>query len=513
MTLKDVVEKEKYSKFKLESADYDESSDTTTLTFLYPYGDKPAEKEREELQQEVQGFLGEFAKCRIKFRQSYIDNQVLFNKLKDFAEKEFAFLKSFLQEKDLNLIQENDTVRVSIDCDRDMYDLLGTYDFSNRFSTFLNNSYYENIEVLLNPCKEVERQSIQEVISAENELSAILNQEAKLNIVEVDEVVNVVGKLLPSSAKFIKDIKIGMEEVILAGRVKNPIFSQFIPRSQKDRENPEYKVKWTFTLIDASGEIDVVMFPNEKDAELLQQIQEGNEVILSGVVSEFANTTNIKADALSLCEIVNGEVHYIWREPILDYQTIFPKPMVDLQQMSMFSIFDQKPKEYWRDNKSVVVFDLETTGLNFKVCDIIEIGAVKIVDGICVETFSTLINPQYSLPAEIVRITGITDEMLVFAPTLDKVLPDFHKFTQGSVLSAYNIGFDIKFLKKAGKKYRYNFNSEQIDTLELARKKIPSLHNYKLSSVVKALDIPLEEAHRALNDAIATAKVFIKLIE
>ena len=102
--------------------------------------------------------------------------------------------------------------------------------------------------------------------------------------------------------------------------------------------------------------------------------------------------------------------------------------------------------------------------------------------------------------------------MLVFAPTLEDVIADFYKFTKGSVLSAYNIGFDIKFLKNAGLKYRYNFNNEQIDTLELARSKIASLSNYKLSTVVKALNISLVDAHRALNDAIATAKVFIKLI-
>jgi len=285
-----------------------------------------------------------------------------------------------------------------------------------------------------------------------------------------------------------------------------------VPKYQKDKVNPVQKNKFTFLLNDASGEIEIIMFPVDKDVEKLAQIQEGNEVVISGVISEFANKTNIKADAVSICKVLTKQVKYIWREPIKNYMTVQPKPMVDLQQMNLFSILEQKPHEYWTPDKSVVVFDFETTGLNYENCEIIEIGAVKVVNGVCTETFSTLVNPNCKLPPEITGITGITDEMLVFAPTLDKVIGDFHKFTRGSILSAYNIGFDIKFLQKAGLKYRYKFDNEKIDTLELARNKIASLHNYKLSSVVNALDIKLEGAHRAINDAIATAKVFIKLI-
>ena len=91
-------------------------------------------------------------------------------------------------------------------------------------------------------------------------------------------------------------------------------------------------------------------------------------------------------------------------------------------------------------------------------------------------------------------------------------MPDFYRFTYGAVLSAYNIDFDYQFLDISGKKLRLLFNNEQIDTLRLARNKVPSLSNYKLGTVVKALNITLENAHRALADAYATAKVFIKLI-
>ena len=518
MTLNDIVQKEEYSQFKLISADYDESADTTTLTFLYPTDShQPTEQDKEKLKDEVQKFMGDLAKCSVKFRQSYIDNQVLFDSLVDFEAVEFPYLKGFFNKTDTHYTKENNTIKILLNCDKEMKDLLEKNQFCNRFEDFLTSKYYENIEIELNPCKQPIKEDLEENLSPQTELLNILNEEEKINSVEVDEVLNIVGKLITAPAVFIKNIKKKNEEVVIAGKVSNPIFSQFVPKSQKDKVNPVQKNKFTFLLTDASGNIEVIMFPVDKDVEKLKQIQEGNEVVVSGFLSEFANKTNLKADALSLCKVLTKEVKYIWREPIKDYLTIQPKPMVDLQQMDLFSMFEQKNfvqknSDYWTPDKSVVVFDFETTGLNAENCEIIEIGAVKVTNGVCVETFSTLVHPNCKLPSEITGITGITDEMLVFAPTLDKVLPDFHKFTQGCVLSAYNIGFDIKFLLKAGLKYRYKFDNPQIDTLELARNKVASLHNYKLSSVVKALGVSLEEAHRALNDAVATAKVFIKLI-
>ena len=235
-------------------------------------------------------------------------------------------------------------------------------------------------------------------------------------------------------------------------------------------------------------------------------------MLVNGFVNVFGNRKSLRINAVSKCNILTLERQFIWRKEKPNYLCVKPQPMHDLVQMDLFSKQKNENSNFWNENHSVVVFDFETTGLNADNCQIIEIGAVKVVNGVCVETFSTLVNPNCAIPEEIEKITGISTDMIAFAPTIDLVLPDFYKFTKDSVLSAYNIGFDIKFLQNAGKKLRYNFNNKQIDTLELARNKIPSLHNYKLSTVVKALDIVLEDAHRALNDAVATAKVFIKLI-
>ena len=93
------------------------------------------------------------------------------------------------------------------------------------------------------------------------------------------------------------------------------------------------------------------------------------------------------------------------------------------------------------------------------------------------------------------------------------VLQDFYKFTRNSVIVAYNIAFDYKFLYLAGNAQGYNFDNKQIDAMVLAKQKLKGLKNYKLKTVVTHLGVSLENAHRAVHDAIATAEAFVKLVD
>ena len=108
---------------------------------------------------------------------------------------------------------------------------------------------------------------------------------------------------------------------------------------------------------------------------------------------------------------------------------------------------------------------------------------------------------------EVQLLTHITDEMVKDAPSIENVIADFYDWTRGCVLSGYNvIGFDMKFIKKAGQKY-----NDIIDTLIVARTSKLRCSNYKLGTVVSALGLTLEGAHRAYNDAHATAQVLLAL--
>ena len=167
-------------------------------------------------------------------------------------------------------------------------------------------------------------------------------------------------------------------------------------------------------------------------------------------------------------------------------------------------------------NGKFVVFDLETTGLNNspvggKMDTITEIGAVKIINGEISEKFSTLVNPERKLEEEIVKITGITDEMVKDAPKLGEVIPDFFKFCEGCDLVGHNVQFDYKFIHYYGAKDDYMFEQRTYDTLSLAQGLL-FLPNYKLNTIADHYGIQFNH-HRAFDDAFTTAKIFIELIK
>lgn len=160
-----------------------------------------------------------------------------------------------------------------------------------------------------------------------------------------------------------------------------------------------------------------------------------------------------------------------------------------------------------------VVFDLETTGLSQRSDKIIEIGAVKLVDGKVMDRFSAFIDPEEALSHEIITLTGITDAHLKGQPTIDAVLPEFLEFAKGSVLVAHNADFDISFVSRDAKNLGYEWNFPSFDTLALAQLLFPDQRSHRLDRLTKQLGIPLSNHHRALDDAEATAKLFVKLLK
>ncbi len=160
-----------------------------------------------------------------------------------------------------------------------------------------------------------------------------------------------------------------------------------------------------------------------------------------------------------------------------------------------------------------VVFDLETTGLSAVHNQIIEIGAVKVEQGKIRERFSTFVNPKVPIPFEIEQLTGISDEMVLKAPVIEDILPDFLKFCEGCVLIAHNASFDAGFIEENCKRQGIVTDFTVGDTVSMARILLPTLSKFKLDHVAKALQIPLENHHRAVDDAACTAEIFLKFIE
>lgn len=160
-----------------------------------------------------------------------------------------------------------------------------------------------------------------------------------------------------------------------------------------------------------------------------------------------------------------------------------------------------------------IVFDIETTGFSSIRDRIIEIGAVKVVNGKIVDRFSTFVNPQRPIPFEITNLTSITDEMVMESPAIDVILPKFLEFVGDGVLVAHNAGFDVGFIEQNCRNLGLNDHFVYADTVALARVLLPTLSKYKLNVVAKALNISLENHHRAVDDAGATAEIFVKFVE
>ena len=164
-------------------------------------------------------------------------------------------------------------------------------------------------------------------------------------------------------------------------------------------------------------------------------------------------------------------------------------------------------------NDSYVVFDLETTGLSPDKNKIIEIGAVKVVDGAITERFSTFVNPEVPIPYNIEQLTSIKDDMVLDAPRIEEILPEFMKFCEGTVMVAHNAEFDTGFIRKNCERMGLPFDFTIADTVALARILLPQLNRFKLDTVAKAVGVSLDHHHRAVDDAACTAEIFVKFIE
>ncbi len=159
-----------------------------------------------------------------------------------------------------------------------------------------------------------------------------------------------------------------------------------------------------------------------------------------------------------------------------------------------------------------VAFDLETTGLYAGRDRIIEIGAVRMKDGQEIDRFQTFVDPGCMLEKRTTDLTGITDEMLSGAPSIEQVLPEFLAFVGNRVLVAHNADFDTGFIYAQCKAQGLACELTYIDTLTLSQNLLPELNKYTLDTVAKAFDLGAFNHHRAGDDAFICGKIMEKLI-
>ena len=151
------------------------------------------------------------------------------------------------------------------------------------------------------------------------------------------------------------------------------------------------------------------------------------------------------------------------------------------------------------------VLDLETTGLDPTWNEIIEIGAIKIRGLDIVDTFSQLVKPSEPIDDFIAELTGITNEMVADAPTIEEVLPTFLQFVGNDVVVGHNVNFDINFLyDNCVQILGYGFTNDYVDTMRLSRRLFPEERHHRLCDLEERFNLHNEAAHRALSDVMLT---------
>ena len=162
-----------------------------------------------------------------------------------------------------------------------------------------------------------------------------------------------------------------------------------------------------------------------------------------------------------------------------------------------------------------VIVDLETTGAKTPPCRVTEIGAYRVSKGRIVAEFQTLVNPGTSIPPFIVNLTGISNEMVKGAPRFADIAEGWLDFAGDAVLVAHNASFDVRFLNHELSRVfpgRRMANSH-LCTVIMSRRIFPGLDNYRLQTVAEHFSITINDRHRAASDALATAEIFIRMLE
>jgi DNA polymerase III subunit alpha, Gram-positive type len=216
-------------------------------------------------------------------------------------------------------------------------------------------------------------------------------------------------------------------------------------------------------------------------------------------------------------EIVNSVMKIRKPEPdlarllVLDLIEIDPRLKLIEETVELISFNHDARKLFETD---FVVFDLETTGAKCPPCRVTEIGAYRVERGEIVGEFQTLVNPETPIPPFITGLTGISDAMVKRAPKFAEIAPDFLEYIGDAVLVAHNAHFDIRFLNhEINRIYDgYRVANPHLCTVQLSRKLLPHIENHRLHTVADYYSINIENRHRAADDAHATAKIFVNLL-
>ncbi len=494
---------DKFANLKLFDVVYDRGLNVCNITFLYPYNEEELDKDsRDALTTFVREFLSLEAKVRVKLKKSFLDAHLINKEIKNFFDAEHKGISQYILESNIAITSDGFNQTLDISLNQDVLSLMDMRELTNKLKTYLSKRFIANFNINFLESEE----TLPSEIDFED---VFVPQAVGTKRYDVRVIKKIVGTDIPPKPEYIEFITKPKNSVILAGTISNYTKKTFVRKSGKRKGEEGCLISF---VLDDDKKMDCIYFCSKSNLKKMEALADGMMVLgLGDVIKGLGGGLTFKVRKLSYASPAPKIQLEELAAPAKSHkQVVFPEP---LPIPSQANLFEDKPRynDFIMSN-TIVVFDLETTGLNPENCEITEIGAVKVVNGQIKERFASFVKPKSEIPEEVTALTGITNEMVAFAPSVEEVIADFYDYTRGCVLSGHNvIGFDMNFIKRAGLKCGLKFDNTLIDTLIVARQSQLRVANYKLGTLVSALGLTLNDAHRAYNDAYATAQVLLEL--
>ena len=439
--------------------------------------------------------LPAFRCVKVKITKIVSNDQLINVEIYRYLSENYPSISIFLKQTDISSSVVGEYVRYTLRLTKDGAEYVVKNGIMNRLNEFLEKKFCSNFTGTTDIKHDEEVVDLLDEEVYASELQRIEHRTIKvLEPLIVDDIA------MGDTAVYIEDATFG--SVTICGKITEI----------SERQTKTGKPFFIIGIDDTTGKMSGVYFTKKNTYYKIKQLQVGDAIIVRGTIGEYNGRRSFTYDKINVCKFPEDFVKKDkYKKPIpKEYKNIFPSPATSVKMNSVFDMDSTLPKEL-TDNV-YVVFDLETTGLDFMNEGITEIGAVKLVDGKLTEQFTTLVKPDYRITEKNIEITGITPEMVENAPKIGSVLPDFLKFIDGAILVAHNASFDMSFLKRFANAENYEVKNKVIDSIEIARSVLPQLKHHDLHTIANHFGIVFHH-HRALSDAYATAEALIELMK
>lgn len=497
---------DKYENLQLKDVVVKKREGICTITFLYPSTEKElTDSDKKEITNWLKQNLNfEKMQLKVKFMRVFLEERLIRKAIQNYFESKYKLVTTYVNDENVSIKITEIDVLVDIELSSRMVEFFGEHKIASELAKFLKDNFL--VEFVINL---IENPNLIDEVDIENVEMKTRYKVAQRYNVEI--IKDVIGTGITPKPEYLSFITSPKNSVIVAGYIKKIERKEFIRKTGKHAGEP--KAYYNFQIADGKGRMDCIYFCPKKNEKDMDALEEFMYVLVHGDVKfNQMNKLCLYVDKIALATEVQKNEETTKEEYKHEGPIVQIEKLTAMEQDTMFEHVDKYNKKII--GRTIVVFDIETTGLDPATDQIIELGAVKIENGNIIEKFSTFVKPTKKLSYEVINLTGITDEMLEDAPPIDLVIKDFYEFSKGCVLCGHNIiGFDIKFIRREGENVGLVFDNEIIDTMNEARVSRLKISRFNLGTVVKALGLTLEGAHRAWNDAFATAQVLLKLNE